>query len=143
MKVSLLSPPMTSMFHVRCLQHFLVFSSVALVMRKTENPFKMATMGKRTSMVALSPLSERSLPQIRVSNWRRMKRELPSTMLSSVLFLLCPPPQYRNYSTPYTVSCQSSRWKKRAMAVSESDEDDVFVPRYDTLSLCYFQNIVC
>jgi hypothetical protein len=32
--------------------------------------------------------------------------------------------------------------KKRAIAVNDSDDDDVFIPRYDMLSFCYIPKIV-
>ena len=130
-------------FIVCCiLQSFLILPSIAL-MRKKTNPSKMATMGKRTSMVPLSPLSERSLPRIRALNWRRMKCKLPP---------LCFPLYFSYYvcfhsieiTPPPTLSpVKAASGKKRAIAVSESDEDDVFVPRYEILLVCCIQNIVC
>lgn len=56
----------------------LFFSLVALTQRKKTNPSKTVDVGKRTSIIPLSPLSEKSLPQIRVSSqMRKTKSKLP------------------------------------------------------------------
>ena len=48
---------------------------------------------------------------------------------------MTPPP------TPSPVKAAGG--KKHAIGGCESDDDDVFVPRYDIVSVIIFQNIVC
>lgn len=89
-----------------------------------------------TSIVNPSPFIERAAPLLRMSSLRTMKGRLPLYLLLSVLFYyvylysveVTPPP------TPSPI--KGSSGKKRAIAVQDSDDDDVFVPRYDISLLC-------
>ena len=109
-------------------------------MRKKTVPSKTTAIGKRTRMV---PLLERCIPQIRALDWRMMKCKLLLVCLFQLIsYYACfysievtPPP------TPSPVKAVGG--KKRAIAVGESDEEDVFVPRYYTIWLCHVQNVDC
>ena len=73
-------------------------------------------------------------------NPRKMMCELPLLLFAYFTFLpfcsleITPPP------TPSPVKAAG---KKCAIANNESDDDNVFVPRYDKLSVFYIQNMDC
>ena len=101
------------------------------------NPTRIATTEKRTVSFLTSmqaSLSKRTGPQLRW-NWKMMMcMLLPPFFPRNLLTFLCsieitPPP------TPSPVKAAGG--KKRVLA-GGSDEEDVFVPRYDILSLLVF-----
>jgi hypothetical protein len=78
------------------------------ILTKKASPTKTAAMAKRTPSLLWSTASllERSVPQL-LLNWRMMICMCCLYQLSSALFFLPLLPQYRNHSSPYTISCVS------------------------------------
>ena len=91
---------------------------------------------------SLSSLWERSAQQLRLSNLRKMNCKMhPLFFLHRFSYYLCfhriditPPP------TP-TTSLVKLSGKKRAVSNYESEDNDVFIPRYLILSIHWFWNI--
>jgi hypothetical protein len=110
----------------------LIIHTLMMKKRKLANPFQIAVMSKRTlillaNLVPLSPLFERTLPNLRASNLRMTTCKL-LLLLLWVSYYVCfysvevtPPP------TPSPVKAAGG--KKRGIAAHESDDDDVIVPR--------------
>jgi hypothetical protein len=126
------------------MQNFLILFSIAsmgrmLMIFKTPmmmkaNPMKTVATAKRipSQLGAVSP-SKSTTPQLQQLIWKMMKMTCKLPLLCFLqyffLLLLCsvitPPP------TPSPTKAASGKKRTQALANCESDDDDVFVPRYD------------
>ena len=109
-----------------------------ILMTMRVNPTKTVTTAKRTPN--LLALLERNVPQLPPSIRRMMMCKFPWLFFS----LCCTYAGFHSLEItplPTPSSVKPAGGKKRTIANCESDDSDVFIPRYDILSVCYIQDI--
>ena len=77
------------------------------------NPTKTATANRTPSLLrSMVPLSERTVLQLGLLNQMMPAKTCKLPLLSFYALFLPLFQQYRNHSTPYTISCKSSWWEE-------------------------------